>query len=501
MVSRAPTLPLLSLICVLALYLEQSNAEDPFGGGDDGGDDPFGGGDDGDEDPFGGGDDGGDNPWERFNWDAPHMITHYMGALSVFGSSWIVIEILRDPKKLGLCYHRILLGLSLFDLFSSFWFFIGNWAHSDDVGLFAKVHTRSCVASGFFIYMGSLCIPMYNVALATYFFLTVKHGWREPKVRRYFERFVHLPICLTGIAISIVAIPLDMYNSWYTYCYAVNAYPDRGNARQTAAFQWISWIIVFTSALLVSVLMILIYVYVKRVLNTSIKYSLAAAGSIEIESSSPSTLAGNEASYSSQILEKMNAKTRQVRNMAFLYSIPFYATWVVPNLWFIITRHIWFGRLDLRPSLKATFTMQVYLTTALPLQGFLNWMIYMLPRFQRVREQNPSWTLPRVLANVFGKIFRSRGDDLNNEESEEAANDNDNCDNDDDDDDDDNESMIGSMMESIYIHFERESNGNTTNNNLSDATTSTNEANNGNKEIAFDSYNSTEADPEEVIHA
>ena len=442
-----------------------------------------------DEDPFGGGDDGGDDPWAKYNWDADAKILHFTGALSAFGSGWIILEVLRDRKKRRLCYHRILLGLSVFDFLSSFWFFIGNWAHGESSGGWGGTQpSPACETSGFFIYLGSLCIPMYNVALAAYFFLTVKHGWRESKLRKSFEPFVHLPICLTGIAIAIVPIPLDMYNSWYSYCYAANAGEGRGSFRQTIAFQWIAWIIVFTSALLVTVLMILIYVYVKKVLKQSLRHALAASS---VEFTPPSSLADSGGSSNSQrIMESVHTKTRQVRNMAFLYSVPFYATWIVPNLWFLLIRYQWIGNIKIDPTPRCTFWMGIYISTMVSLQGFFNWMIYIFPRFQRIRMEQPSWTLPKVLKNVFGKIFRSRGDtsqsgevSVKKMEKKESANEKDNHNDDDDDDnnndgDDDEESIIGSMMESIYIHFERESGGKVS-----------------------DAYNSNEPDTEEVIHA
>ena len=444
-----------------------------------------------DEDPFGGGDDGGDDPWAKYNWDAEAKILHFTGALSSFGSGWIILEVLRDRKKRRLCYHRILLGLSIFDFLSSFWFFIGNWAHGESAGFLGTQPSPACETSGFFIYLGSLCIPMYNVALAAYFFLTVKHGWRESKLRKSFERFVHLPICLTGIAIAIVPIPLDMYNSWYSYCYVVHSVEDRGIFRQTKAFQWIAWVILFTSALLVTVLMILIYVYVKKVLKQSLRHALASS-SVEFTPSPSSLAASGGSSNSQRLMESVQTKTRQVRNMAFLYSVPFYATWIVPNLWFLLIRYSWNGNLKIEPTPRCTFWMGIYISTLLSLQGFFNWMIYIFPRFQRIRMEQPSWTLPKVLKNVFGKIFRSRGDtsqsgegSVKKMEKKESAKEKDNHNDDDDDDnnndgDDDEESIIGSMMESIYIHFESLS---AENSKVSDA------------------YNSNEPDTEDVIHA
>jgi len=53
---------------------------------------------------------------------------HVSGFLSVFGSLWIVIDILRDRKKWhSSVYHRLMLGLSITDIFGSFAKALGTW--------------------------------------------------------------------------------------------------------------------------------------------------------------------------------------------------------------------------------------------------------------------------------------------------------------------------------------------------------------------------------------
>ena len=51
--------------------------------------------------------------------------------LSLLGSAWIVYDLcLRDTKhlKLKTTYHRLILSMSLIDILSSSWLFIGTWA-------------------------------------------------------------------------------------------------------------------------------------------------------------------------------------------------------------------------------------------------------------------------------------------------------------------------------------------------------------------------------------
>jgi len=53
---------------------------------------------------------------------------HISGFMSVLGSLWIVVDILRDRKKWhGSVYYRIMLGLSVTDIFGSFAKALGTW--------------------------------------------------------------------------------------------------------------------------------------------------------------------------------------------------------------------------------------------------------------------------------------------------------------------------------------------------------------------------------------
>jgi len=51
----------------------------------------------------------------------------FSGSLSILGSSWIIFEVLRDKKKQAMVYHRLLLGLSIFDVIISFAWFLSTW--------------------------------------------------------------------------------------------------------------------------------------------------------------------------------------------------------------------------------------------------------------------------------------------------------------------------------------------------------------------------------------
>jgi hypothetical protein len=103
------------------------------------------------------------DPWAKYPFGIETQISKSTAALSVAGSLWIIIDVLRDRKKRQLPYYRILLGLSSFDFISSLWMFLGSWMFptSGQSGFEQQV-TPQCEASGFFAYWAGISIPLVS---------------------------------------------------------------------------------------------------------------------------------------------------------------------------------------------------------------------------------------------------------------------------------------------------------------------------------------------------
>jgi hypothetical protein len=72
------------------------------------------------------------------------------GALSVIGAASVCLEILKDRRKRGKVYHRLLLGMSITDLNTSFWYALSTWPIPRDtkVVAFPSGNQASCTAQG-----------------------------------------------------------------------------------------------------------------------------------------------------------------------------------------------------------------------------------------------------------------------------------------------------------------------------------------------------------------
>ena len=126
-------------------------------------------------------------------------------ALSILGSSYIIQDVLRDPRKRDeSTYHRIMLCLSCSDLmFSFFGPFLGSWVMPRGIQMFAVGNNFSCSFTGFFNVMTATSTPLYNCSLATFYMLKLKFSWVNSRVKAV-EKWLLLLPCTVGL---IVAIP------------------------------------------------------------------------------------------------------------------------------------------------------------------------------------------------------------------------------------------------------------------------------------------------------
>ena len=350
------------------------------------------------------------------------------GAFSLFGSLWIISAVLRDKRKQRMPYQRIVLGLSTFDAASSFFYATVDWYR--DPG----VPGPACTASGFFTYLGYLSVPLYNAVLALYFMITVRYGWTDERVIRDFEQYVHPMIAVFGLTICVVAIPLEIYNPFHLVCYPFNSFPPFQRARDV--YFIISIAVTISSALFVTAIMVLLCGHIRAVLKRSQRFTFEAsirANSDQVPQALSETIssdlpreerrAGVRLSAASSSPRRINLRTSSMRTpkrkmaqrvyiMAFLYTIPFYMTWVIPTVYYIIMTLVYRGKVSFFPSQRAQDAMQVYIATIMPLQGFFNWCIYMIPTFQSIQIHQ----LSTNLSAFFGSSLFSRRSPENDDE-------------------------------------------------------------------------------------
>ena len=146
------------------------------------------------------------------------------GSLSFLFSLLIATTILRDGSRRKLCYHRLLLGISCADMSASLWMLLSTWPIPRDSGVvYAVGNHASCTAQGFFLTIGVIGAPFFNVVLSYFYLLMVNFNWKDHQVHKI-EWPVQVGVWTLILAMSIIPIPLEMYNNWFDVC-TINGYP------------------------------------------------------------------------------------------------------------------------------------------------------------------------------------------------------------------------------------------------------------------------------------
>lgn len=316
---------------------------------------------------------------------------HVGGLISFVASCFIVLEILSDRNKHGQVYHRLMLAMSIVLMLVSVFVGMSTWPiprgtpHVYD----ARGSEATCQTQGFFICL-SLCIVMYNVALSTYYLLVIGYGRKERHLRDK-ERWVHAIVLAIGFSLSIAGLPLNLYNSVQVWCFIgpipcdsgdIVCRPDQNDYEiyRWAMFGGPLWFCI----IFITGLMALMYAKVRRQEIASRKWRR-----------------GTE--------DRMKQLTKETRDQATFYVLSFYITWIFPTITRAMTA---FGSVP-------PFWLLYVSVFFIPLQGLLNFLIYMRPRYRRYQKNHPEKTFLALLNQTFLKTAkfwkRDSEDDLDDD--------------------------------------------------------------------------------------
>jgi hypothetical protein len=154
------------------------------------------------------------------------LIPKITGLLSLLGSSYIIFDIAvrnRGNKMFQTTFHRLLIGLSVADLFSSLAYFLSHWMFPAQVPLgtdpewyhvlfpYATGNQATCTTQGFLLQLGQLASILFTAFISIQFVLKVRYRWTASQMRRAEYVFFALGI-LIPLATSI----------WLTWIGAMN---------------------------------------------------------------------------------------------------------------------------------------------------------------------------------------------------------------------------------------------------------------------------------------
>ncbi len=84
------------------------------------------------------------------------VVPKVSGALSMLGSSWIIVEVLTQRTKRENVYNRLLCAMSILDVIMTSWLFASTWPIPEGTEgvAFSVGNQNTCITQGFFIQLG-----------------------------------------------------------------------------------------------------------------------------------------------------------------------------------------------------------------------------------------------------------------------------------------------------------------------------------------------------------
>lgn len=299
------------------------------------------------------------------------IIPKVTGAISFICSTYLVYHILKSKKRRQKTYERVICGLSLGDMITSFFgFFLSTWPKPAETFLSwgALGTTRTCEAQGFLFQLGILATPLYSVMLASFYLLTVTFGWKEDKLKKI-EWLFHLIPWASGLATAIAGLMLGLFNpsTRGSICW-IEEYPpycsssltcERGQNAVTYRWAFLYAFVVFTFFWL-SFCMAWVW---KTVLDQERKLD----------------------KYQQDGQRGDRKHSRNIASQALFYVVAFTIPWVWGVIIYIIDDEQTVFKY--RSHDDAITWLHIVNTVIFPMQGLFNVLVYVRPRYLRLRKK------------------------------------------------------------------------------------------------------------------
>ena len=112
--------------------------------------------------------------------------------------------------------------MSIYDIGASSMYVVGSWAIPGDVDnpntFQPSGSMQTCRAQAFLFQTFASAIPMYNLSVAVYSYLAVNHSWREERMKQYAWCFHLLPATF-GTTTAIYGLAHDQFNPNELWCW------------------------------------------------------------------------------------------------------------------------------------------------------------------------------------------------------------------------------------------------------------------------------------------
>jgi len=360
------------------------------------------------------------------------IIQTVTASVSLIASTTIIWIIFRSRTRLSTTFHRLLFGLCIADIISSFAQSLSTSMVPNEINYYiwnARGNVHSCDAQGFLIVLGDVAASGYNCSLCLYYLSVVKYNKTDEYIRTKLEPCFHgLPIAVACIA-AITGLAKQSFNSTLVNCFPATYSPPHCTGYEDGEipegfnipcgrgsdvnygfliFFVLKTVVIGPSVIIVTMMMM--YLEVRKIEKKLQKYGVGA-----LRANLQSRQDEAEPAMSSSVLSRLiklrdshqnrssrsNNSSRQSRTVlhrALSYAMANVATFIFP--WIVLIRRI----AGVEPGIFIWEKMALFL---FPMQGFFNFLVFIYPRVagERASKKDLSW------CKAFANALTSRGGD------------------------------------------------------------------------------------------
>jgi hypothetical protein len=152
------------------------------------------------------------------------IIFHATASVSTIASTCLIVHILRSHHGLSTTYHRLVFGICIADIMSSFAFVLGSTMAPKEMNYFvpgAQGTTTTCTAQGFTIFVANITAALYNCSICFYYLSIIRYNKKDEYIRNKLEPWFHGISIIIPLVCGFILIAMKAYNAYEGDCFLV----------------------------------------------------------------------------------------------------------------------------------------------------------------------------------------------------------------------------------------------------------------------------------------
>jgi hypothetical protein len=257
--------------------------------------------------------------------------------LSILGALLVIIDNLRNRKRLSNLYNQIVAAMACFDIIYSITAAFLNIPRpaDDSFSAYGEYYGNraSCTAQGWMYQWSGMTSLFFNASLSTYYVLVIVYHFRDSQLKRVRKYMFGIPVCM-GLILACVSIPFisPTYNGCHlTPPLAAARYLESEGYRTTwASFLGLYIVPGYLVIAYATAAMLRIYMYVRKINKNSHRWDFSSSSNVDTGSS------GKLRQWlpRKRTKKKRSSSSNKIQNEVFYQSVLYLAALYMS--WFLI---------------------------------------------------------------------------------------------------------------------------------------------------------------------